>query len=306
MWKSLTRGALALVAAVSPAGAGDILPEGHDWRAVPFEVTDTRPMIRVRVGGEYGRMMFDTGTPDAVFFNRDAAMLDAGVAGATGSAASGQTVATRRHASPEMVIADLPYDPPDEVRSGAFGFAEVGLGENFMGFIGTPMVAAHAFSLDYGRQVLTIFRVGEDGSLAVPPPEGADAVARIAFSLWPGAQPTTAALLGRMPILMDLDTGDGGTIYLRPETREALLADGVVRPGESGLVLAAVTFGGATFTDLVVRVVEAGGPEDVRRSRSSDLLRLGAGFLSQHPSLWSFPDGTVTILTPDSAFLAPR
>lgn len=305
MRKSLIGAALALAAA-SQAGAGDILPEGQDWRAIPFELADLRPMIRVRVGGREGRMMFDTGTPDPVFFNRDAAPLGEGRAGTTGSAASGQAVTTRLHAPPEIAIAGLPYDLLDEVRSGGFAFAEAGLGEDFLGFIGTPMVADHAFSLDYGRQVLTIFRAGADGSLAVPPPESSEAVARIAFSRWPGAQPTTAALLGLMPILMDLDTGDSGTIYLRPETRQALLAQGTARPGAEGLILTAVTFGGATFTDLIVREVEAGGPEDIRRSGPSDLLRLGAGFLSQHPTLWNFREATITVLTPESAFLAPR
>jgi hypothetical protein len=306
MKKSLIGAALALAAAASQAGAGDILLAGRDWRAIPFEVTDLRPMIRVRVGGRDGRMMFDTGTPDAVFFNRDAAPLDAGIAGTTGSAASGQTVTTRRHAPPVMEIAGATYDPSGEVRSGGFDFVEAGLGEDFLGFIGTPMVEGHAFALDYGRQVLTIFRAGADGQLAVPPPDAAETLARIDFLLWPGEQPTTAARLGQMPILMDLDTGDSGTIYLRPETRQALLADGTVRPGAEGLVLTTVTFGGATFADLSVRAVDAGGPEDFRRAKSPDLLRLGARFLSRHPSVWNFPQGTITILRPDSAFLAPR
>lgn len=306
MWTFPTLGALAVLAAASAAGAGEILPEGRDWRAIPFEIAGGRPMIRVRVGGLDGRMMFDTGTPDAVFFNRDAAPLDAGTAGTTGSAASGQTVTTRLHAPPELAIADLPLALTQEVRSGDFGFVEAGLGEDFMGFIGTPMVAAHAFALDYGRQTLTVFRLGADAALTVPPPDNADILARISFSIWPGEQPATAAFLGAVPVLTDLDTGDEGTIYLRPETRAALLADGVARPAEGGLVLTTVALGGATFADLVVREVEAGGPEDVRRARGSDLLRLGAGFFAAYPSLWNFPEGTVTILRPGSAFLEPR
>jgi hypothetical protein len=70
--------------------------------------------------------------------------------------------------------------------------------------------------------------------------------------------------------------------------------------------LSGVTFGGATFDGLKVRLVEAGGPQDKRPWPGSDALRLGAAFLSDHTSLWNFPAGTITLLSPDAAFLAPR
>ena len=67
-----------------------------------------------------------------------------------------------------------------------------------------------------------------------------------------------------------------------------------------------VTFGGARFDGLAVRLVEAGGPQDKRPWPGSDALRLGADFLSRHPSLWNFPARTITVLRPDAEFLAPR
>jgi hypothetical protein len=303
-WPSAVLAALAVFGI--PASAGEILPEGSDRRDIPFEVTDLKPMIPVRIGGQEGRLMFDTGTPDAIFLNRDAAPLDAGVAGTTGSAASGQTITTRLHAAPEVEIAGLPWTPPDQVRSGPFGFAEVGLGEDFMGFIGRPMVEDLAYTLDYSRQLLRLLRVRDDRTLVEGAPNPDDVRAVVAFAISPGELPTTAALLGDLPILVDFDTGDSGTIYLRPESRAALEAAGTVRAKGGQLVLTTLVLGGATFAEVPVRAVEAGGPQDFRASRAPDLLRLGAEFLSRHPSLWNFPAGTITILDPGSAILAPK
>ena len=86
----------------------------------------------------------------------------------------------------------------------------------------------------------------------------------------------------------------------------ALLAAGAIREEGDALVLSNLRFGGATFADLAVQEVEADGPKDTRPSHHSDFLRLGAAFLSTHPTLWNFPAGTITVLRPDSGFLAAR
>lgn len=291
---------------VAPAAA-QMLPEGQDWREIPFEVADGKPMLAVAVNGAKGRMMLDTGTPEALFVNRDAAAgLDAGLFVTTGTAASGQAIAVRLHDAPQVEIAGLPFTTAAKVPSGDFGFAEGAFGSDFLGFIGAPMVDHGAFLLDYGRSVVTLLRTEAGGALAVPPPAPEDVAAHLTFVMAKGQQPTTAAFLGDLPIGLDFDTGDGGTIYLRPETRARLEAEGLLRPAGDSAVLTRVSFGGTQFTDLAVRVVEAGGPQDMRPWPGSDFLRLGAQFLSTRPSLWNFPAGTLTILRPEAAFLARR
>lgn len=294
--------AAALLAA--PARAGDLLGPGQALRAIPFETADLRPMIRARVGGTPGRLMFDLGTPDDIFLNRDAVPLDAGVPAGGGTAASGQAVTVRLHAAPEVIIAGAPFAAPDPVRSGPFAFAEAGLGSDFLGFIGATAVAEAAFVLDYGLGRLTLLRAGADGALAVPPPPEADVLARLAFDWAPGGLPAGTAALGPVPVGLDLDTGDRGTIYLRPATRAALEAAGVLRAGPDDILLADIAMGGMTFLSVPLRHVAAGGAEDFRDARDADLVRIGAEFLSRHPSLWNFPAGTLLILRPGSAYPA--
>jgi hypothetical protein len=297
--------ALAFGATLSDARA-DLLPDGQDWREIPFEVVDLKPLLAARIGEMEGRMMFDTGTPYAVFLNRDAAPLPMGKVVGNGFAASGQAIEVQLHDAPVVEIGGLPFATGPAVVSGNFGFVETMFGADYLGFVGTPAVQGGAFVLDYGRGVLTVLRSDADGTLAVPMPARSDVVAELTFALIPGEQPTSGAFVGSLPVVLDIDTGDGGTFFVRDETRARLEADGLlIAKGEDG-ILSGVVFGGTGFDGLSVRLVQAGGDADKRPWPGSDALRLGAAFLSDHPSLWNFPAGTITILRPDAGFLAPR
>jgi hypothetical protein len=304
-WTILIGISLALSAGVSCAEAG-LLPDGQAWRAIPFEVVDQRPMLPARIGDVSGRMMFDTGTPEAVFLNRDAAPLLAGKVVGNGFAASGQAIEVHLHDAAGIEIGGLPFATGPVLTSGNFGFVQGLFGADYLGFIGTPSVEGGAFALDYQRQVLTALRTDAKGVLAVPAPLASDIIATLSFAIIPGEQPTAGAFIGSLPLVLDFDTGDSGTLYLRAETRARLEAEALLTvTGDTG-ILTGVTFGGARFDGLTVRLVEAGGPQDKRPWPGSDALRLGADFLSDHPSLWNFPAGTITVLRQGASFLAPR
>jgi hypothetical protein len=297
--------ALAFAAVLPSQSMADLLAPGTDWREIPFDVADGKPMLAATVGGTAGRMMFDMGTPDTVFLNRDAIDLPEGRFLAEGQAASGQTIEVREHEAAPVTLGGQAIAPGPAVRSGNFGFTQAALGDDFLGFVGAPAVAGEAFVLDYGRQVLTILRAGPEGALSgTPAPD--EVLARIVVSPGEAGLPTAAAEAGGLPLSLDLDTGDGGTLYIRAATRTALEDAGLLAvDGDRGR-LAEATFGGATFRDLDLRLVEAGGPGDGRSDREVDLLRIGAGFLAQYPTLWNIPAGTVEVLHPGAAFLAAR
>ena len=299
----------AMMAVVALAGLGQepgLLGDSVDWREIPFAIVEAKPLIEARVSGTPGRMMFDTGTPLTVLVNRDAVALEGGHDSRTGSVASGQSVDIRNHAPVPIEFGGVAIAAGPVLISGDFGFIEVAFGEDFLGFVGTPAVEEGAFLLDYSRQVLTILRTDADGALVAGPPASGEVVARFSFVRDEGEQPTTGAFIGSLPIVLDFDTGDSGTLYLRPETRASLEAEGVLAVEGDEAVLRALRLGGAVFADVTVRIIEAGGAEDGRTWSGSNSLRLGAGFLSEHPSLWNYPAGTITILEPGAAFLAPR
>lgn len=301
--------AISSFLALSAAGTlpePDLLGGGPAWREIPFEVVDGRPLIPATIGEARGRVLFDTGTPVSVMLNRDALDLDEGSPHGDGRAASGQVISVRQHPAPPIRISGLPLSTPLQLLSGDFGFVEEAFGPDFLGFLGTPAVAGGAFVLDYGRQVLTVLQTRADGILMVDQPPIEDVVAHFTVVMVEGEQPTSGAFIGSLPVALDFDTGDGGTFYVRPETRAALEAEGVLTSGGDLAMVGSVRFGGAVFGPLAVNLIEAGGPEDVRPWPGSNALRLGARFLALNPGLWNFTAGTITILRPGSSFLMPR
>ncbi len=289
-----------------PAAADPLLPRGQDSRIIPFALRDGRPVLPVQVGGVEGVMMLDNGTPFPVFLNRDALALEPGTPGPQGKAASGQTITLMDHPAPTVRVAGQVLTLPDRLRSGDFGFVQAGLGADFLGFIGTPALAPHAFVLDYDRQTLTLLAVDATGALTVPAPQPADIRATVRFALWPGEQPLLAASIGAVPILTDIDTGDSGTLYLSTATRAMLQSQGHLRSEGGRHWLSGLAFGGAQFGETPVDLVMSGSAADQRAFGQPDFLRLGSAFLARHPTLWNFPAGEITVLARDATYLLPR
>lgn len=304
---------LWLGACASPPDSGpgtSLLGPGQAQRSLPFEVRDGKPMLRASVAGRQGVLMLDNGTPDAVFLNRDALALGPGQPVGRGTAASGQAIDVQAHAAPPLRVGPQPLALPATVRSGNFGFTAPGLGNDFLGFIGTPMVVQQAFVLDYGRRRLTLLGTDARGTLPLPGPGPADVLVELPFGLQPGGQPELPAQLLGQALRVDIDTGDGGTLYASAgfqaqlQAAGALLRDGAAR-GDTW-TLRGLVLGGQPQADLPVQLRRAGSAQDLRPPQPGppDLLRLGAAFLARQPSLWNFPGRRITLLRPDAAFLA--
>lgn len=303
---SLGARALAVVlvlAATLPAAAG-LLAEGQTVRVLPFTLRDgDKPMIDATVAGKKGVMLIDNGTPDALFINRAAVPLPQGQWVAKGFAASGQAVEVHSHPTPSIQIHGQPLALPARIRSGDFGFTAPGLGDDFLGFVGTKMLAEDAFVLDYARRQLVLLKVRQDGTLALAPNGAADVLVQTRFMRWPDRLPTFVGAIGVLPMLMDIDTGDGGTLYVTAATREQLKKERFLQAAGTAWQLSGLSIGGVKFEPTQLRLVEAGGPQDFRTEGRVDQLRLGAAFLARHTCLWNFPAKTLTFLQPGAPFL---
>ncbi len=293
----MVRLALTLCLLSAPAFA-QLLADGQNRREIPFEVVDGRALVAVVVDGQAGVMMLDNGTPEAVMINRDAVPMADGQEVARGNAASGQPVVVMMHQAPEVSVGGQPLALPEKVVSGDLGFVEAGFGAGFMGFIGTPGLEAHPFVLDFAQRKLIVLRAN---ALTVPQP---DIRGQIVFSIWPGEQPTSVAQIGATAVLLDFDTGDRGTFYLRDETRVLLQDTGHLVGGPELWDLSGLQIGGIDLDPTTVRLVQTGGPEDFRKTGASDFLRLGADFLAENPVMWDFAKRQLVFLAPGAQVLS--
>lgn len=172
-----------------------------------------------------------------------------------------------------------------------------------MGFIGTPLLQHTAFVLDYARHQLVLLKVSPSGVLEETAIAASDVVLQTRFMLWPGGQPTFAGTLGTMPILIDIDTGDSGTLYATPNLRAQLLKTKRLQADGQTWQLSGLRLGGVTLQATPVHLVEAGGAQDFRTEGHLDQLRLGAALLARYPCVWNFPAKTLTFLKPGAVFL---
>lgn len=291
------------LASVLPAAAG-LLADGQTVRVLPFTVRDgDKPMLDATVAGKQGVVMLDNGTPDALFLNRAALPLPPGTLVGRGYAASGQAIEVRSHRAPSMKVQGQALALAAQVRSGDFGFTAPGLGSDFLGFVGTKMLTEDAFVLDYTHRQLVVLKVRKDGVLALKPPASEDVLLQIPFLIWPGGQPTFAGAVGAVPMVMDIDTGDSGTLYVTAQTREHLQDQKLLQAEGTEWRLSGVAIDSFKLAPTLVRVVDAGGPQDFRLEGHTDQLRLGAGFLTHYHCLWNFPAKTLTFLQPGASFL---
>lgn len=289
----------ALMVLLASSASAQLLENGQERREIGIQVIDGRALVAVAVGGQNGLMMLDNGTPEAVMLNREAVTLPVGQEVGRGFAASGQPIVVELHSPPEMMVDGQPFALPEHVTSGNFGFVEEGFGAEFMGFIGAPALSGTPFVLDFPRKRLILLR--PDPHDLAP----ADVRGRTVFSIWGESLPTSVVEIGQTAMLLDFDTGDNGTLYLRDESRAALVAEGTLTGGPETMELSGFRIGGMDFPPTPVRVVQAGGPEDFRKTGASDFLRLGASFLAQNPVLWNFASRELVFLTPTATVLAP-
>lgn len=286
---------LALCAGPSLA---QLLPDGQDLREIPFAIVDGKPLLEVTVNGQPGQMMLDNGTPEAVMLNREAAELAPGQEVARGNAASGQPIIVMLHDAPTLTVDGQAMALPAKMLSGDFGFVEAGFGAGFMGFLGSPAVEPEPFLLDYSRKRLVVLRAGTFALTSD------DIRGEVVFSYWKGEQPTSAVQIGDHAMLVDFDTGDNGTLYLRPESQAALTKAGLLTGGPDLWDLTSIRLGEMEVGPITVTLVQAGGPMDFRRSGPADFLRLGTRFLADTPTLWDFQQSRLIFLAPGAALLA--
>lgn len=284
---------LALVLGLFPAiGAADLRQSGEPLRVLPITLRDGKPMLTAEIGGRAGVVMFDLGTPYPIMANRDALDLAPGQEVARGHAASGQVIVVRLHPAAPVAIAGRPLPLTGPLPSGNFGFTRAGLGADFLGFLGLPVVADTVFALDLpGGRMLVFDRL----------PAVADRLAEVGFDLPDGGLPGWPCAVGSLPLRCEIDTGDGGTLYLSADSRTRLVAAGLLTGPDAAADIAGLGFGGGAFGPVPVRPVAAGGPEDHRDPPGGDLLRLGAGFLSRHGTLWDMPARRLVVFGPGRA-----
>ena len=288
----------------SPIACASLLEENQNIRTILFTMRDNeKPMIEAVIAGKKGVLMFDIGTPDLVFLNRDALNLPIGRDIVRGHASSGQSINVQDHPTPLIKIDNLQVNLPAHIRSGDFRFTESGLGVDFLGFIGAKMIEKDAFLLDYATKRLLIMKLDSKGELLTNTPQSSDIKTIANFTISINGLPTIAASIGDLPIITDFDTGDSSTLYASQYLLKILSEQGNLKPENEFWRLSGLKISGKSFNSTLVKIVETKSEQDFRTGGYPDQLRLGSKFLSANPSIWNYSNKSVLFILPQAKLL---
>jgi len=228
MMKPLFFMVLALLSSMSPAGAAGLVGAiGLSERVasdtvatVPIIVKDGYIFIPGEVNGKVGKFMFDNGSPFKFFVNSHYVKVTVGPEIARGRAGSGQPIIVHSATDIQTItFGDNAYRNVSDVMAADFQFIETGIVPDYLGFIGSKLLTAFAFSIDYSQTQLAFSDASKPTDILYGKSKP---VALVAFEGNEGPLPYATFSLGGVELRARFDTGSPGALQLPLDLRTKL------------------------------------------------------------------------------------
>lgn len=168
--------------------------------------------------------------------------------------------------------------------AGDFGFLQQVI-PDFLGFVGTPWLAAHAFSLRYVPARL-LLADADTGTARLQ--QGSTRVTLIRFDGQDGPLPFTTFQLGDIELRALFDTGNPGSLQLTAEAHARLAQAGALRcdPGPPATCTPVGLRHGAQALDSGALALTIG---------ADNRMVLGTALLARYVSVWNLRAGTLDL-----------
>ena len=273
---------------------------------LPITVLNDFIFLRADVNGTHGKMMFDTGTPEALVLN-DHLLKRLGPGRVEGQArvGSGQTYTiTTRNCVHSVSVSGFETRNVPLVESDDLGFMEKDITPDFMGFVGYQAFAGYAFELDYGRRRLT-FEKNVHGSRPALL-DGEKVLATLPFTTRRRSNsPLICVEVGSQSFIGTFDTGQSGSLEMNDTLRDSLIQAGTLMPlsgrDEDGNMVYRVTdlelAPGVHISLPAMTIQPSASPSDKGIGITEQtVIHLGFQMLSQLKTVWDWPNRTIYLL----------
>ena len=278
----------------------------EDRIVLPITVVNDFIFVPAEIDGTRGKMMFDTGTVDALVLN-DHLLRELGPAREQGHGqfGSGQSYVKRIRECVHGVsvggsaAADIP-----DLRSNDLGFIEKDITPDFLGFIGFQAYPGYDFEIDYVRRRLVLQRSvkGRRSRLL----DGERVLATLPFTTRRRPNdPLISMSFGGRPIIGEFDTGQAGGVEMSEERLSEMVRSRALiplpEPDDDGKILYRVkglTLKGGFHVDLPAMDVFA--PMSIADKgigvTEPAAIYLGYQFLAQFKTVWDWQNHTIFLL----------
>jgi hypothetical protein len=295
-------GASAIVAGELPAKPE--LPNAPEIRlpaktvTLPIVMVREYPFIEGEIAGVKGKLMLDTGMQRRLSVNDHRVPLTGGNKTGTGHFGSGETFDVREHAAVEGVrIGHLRFPEVTKVESQDARMLER-ITPDFLGWVGHGAFADHAMKLDYRRLKVTFYAGTSKEYL-----KGEKVMTILPFETRkiPNV-PLLPARIGDVDIIVSLDTGMYGALYISEAKRQRLVALGLLKSTAdpdahdlSGVRIANRVDG--RFQNIEVDKGPSPSARPVGVTEDVE-LELGYVFLRQYKTVWDYREKRLYLLAP--------
>ena len=272
--------------------------------ALPLVVIKGFPFLEGEINGTRGKLLFDIGEEASLALNSHLVTPPNGKVIGNGFFGSGQTFSVLRFPVVDSLklLGGPEYTAIQNVRGNPGLPLEQHITPDFIGWIGLSWFQGYLLKLDYARPSVSFFRDQSPGeSEAMPAALKGEKVLQVLHFSNAGHPnlPTLPVHIGTHTFLATFDTGSHNVLWLTPELREQLKADGSLHQEEDdSFQLASVSIDGRLI-DLNSHVeISQGSPSFAKslRNPTDPVMTLGYEFLSHFRTVWDYEHQTVTLL----------
>ncbi|MEO7714692.1 MAG: retropepsin-like aspartic protease [Capsulimonas sp.] len=288
-----------------------------DIQTLPITMVREFPYISAEVNGIPGKLMFDTGGQGALSLNDHLITnLGPGKVVGKGMFGSGQEFTVNLHSSVDHVSVGeganrLSFTSPQNIISQNLEFMQKDITPGAMGLIGYEFFDGYLMKLDYGGGKITFYKATEARRASKDFLKGEIVLATLPFETrkLPN-HPLIPLKIGSHDFLGAFDTGQLGGAYLNPETQQAMMQEGLLKPlsqksGEGGPARCRIDDIHLTgddghsitaFVDAVPVFNQPSPAAEPMGAPEANIINLGYAFLSHYKTVWDYPDKKIYLL----------
>jgi hypothetical protein len=280
-----------------------------DIVSLPIYLSHEFPLVAVKINGVPGKLMFDTGSEEALSLNDKAVPLQGGRVIGEGVMGSGQKFEIKSYPVVSSVVLDGSimnlYQNLHNVKGQDLSFMTEGVGDDFLGILGHHFYDGYLFKLDYCGNRVTFYRQTEERMAAQDFLKDETIIAVLPFEIrkLPN-HPMVPLTIGEVPFLGSFDTGQLGGIYLDKATRAKFTKQRLLTPKVGGdepmFDLSGIAFMPA-FTASVsgTRVFDSPLPTATALGITErNVISFGYSFLRRYKTVWDFGECKIYFLKP--------
>lgn len=268
-----------------------------DQVTLPIVMVREFPFIEGSVSGVSGKFMLDTAAQDALALNSHRIPIANLETVGKGMFGSGQSFTSKlAPVVKDIRIAGLHYKAATRVDAQDAIHME-GITPDFLGWFGFHAWDGYTMKLDYRKLQAIFYRNSATADYLA----GEKLIAELPFDVRRRPNiPVMPAKLGELDVTAIFDTGAYGYLFVDRETKEKLVALGILKQndGENDFAVTGLSLGGVSVPDIKsIRVdttpFPASGPTGLP---SKNLLYIGHSFLGEYKTVWDYQGKKIYVL----------